>query len=138
MRASVSASTRRPKPYEKGGEGFAKRGAETRPVRKAYVKRHDDAVQDPGRSERPAGKPWRESKDPAKVAWRKPQGAKPFEKRRFGERKQGEVGERKFVRREAAGPQDGERKPFVKRPHVGPGERRDAEGRPQYWGQAPR
>ena len=105
-------------------------------MRKVYAKRHEDAAQDRGRSERPEGKPWRERKDPAQVPGGA-QGAKPFEKRRFAERKPGEVGERKFVRRDAAGGKGGERKPFVKRPQGGPGERRDGEGRPQYWGKRP-
>jgi 23S rRNA pseudouridine2605 synthase len=126
-----------PKPYEKGGEGFAKRGGdETRPARKAYAKRQEDAPQERARGERPEGRPWRERKDRTEHGG-DARGGKPFAKRTFGERPQGEGGERKFVRREGAEGQGGDRKPFAKKPHGGPGERRDAEGRPQYWGKRP-
>ncbi|MGE3361929.1 MAG: pseudouridine synthase [Rhizobiaceae bacterium] len=120
------------RPYEKGGEGFAKRGQDgERPVKRAYAKRQDNAARDDSRSEPGERKPWRKE-----GADRGGADAKPFAKRKFGERPQsGEGGERRFVRRNDADGEGRGRKPFVKRSDVEP--RRDAEGRPQYWGKRP-
>jgi 23S rRNA pseudouridine2605 synthase len=120
------------RPYEKGGEGFPKRSQDgERPVKRAYAKRQDSAARDDSRSGAGERKPWRKDAND-----RGGPDAKPFAKRKFGERPpSAEGGERRFVRRNEVDGENRERKPFVKRAEGAP--RRDAEGRPQYWGKRP-